>query len=164
MPRIKFGLNNDDDCIRAEEDYADYANIVPGVKTNYLEQNPKTWRKPNEWKPINLQPRYPNSIADQNSLVRVYPDPNYNPTIEEMIPYAKVRNTPDTYIVMADDPVREFLNKKEYSVKNFFNYAKNFLQLLWTVFPNVITKLQLQNGLQFLLKRLQKRLLKQLLK
>jgi len=120
MPRIKFGLNNDDDCIRAEEDYADYANIVPGVKTNYLEQNPKTWRKPNEWKPINRQPRYPNSIAYQNFPVRVYSDPNYNPTIEEMIPYAKIRNTPDTYIVMADDPVREFLNKKEYSVKNFF--------------------------------------------
>lgn len=115
MPRIKFGLNNDDECIRAEEDYADYANIVHGDKTNYLEQNPNTLRKP-----INRQPRYPNSIAYQNFPVRVYSDPNYNPTIEEMIPYAKIRNTPDTYIVMADDPVREFLNKKEYSVKNFF--------------------------------------------
>lgn len=107
MPRIKFGLDSDEECIRGEEDYQDYANIVPNIKTrNYLERRPGSVKRAGIWNNQYRQQRIPGT--DPKAPVRIYPNPNYSPTIEEMIPYAKIRDSKDTFIVMADDPVREF--------------------------------------------------------
>ena len=99
MPRISFGLNDDDQPIR-DEDYSDYVNLVKGVDPKYYS------RKRNRRRGLGSGLACPE--CPQSSRISVFPNPLYNPTIEEMIPYARIKDTPDTYIVMADDPVCEF--------------------------------------------------------
>lgn len=84
MPRLSFSKNDDDQPIREAD-----LELVPGV-------DPRPIRKGSGCGKSGCQG------------VSVHPNPLYNPTIEEMIPFAKIRESKDTFIVMADDPVCEF--------------------------------------------------------
>ena len=91
---------NDDDQPIKDEDYGDYVNLVGGVDPKHYSRRRGRGQQGGGGKG--------GSVSSGGNGVQVFGNPLYNPTIEEMIPFARIKDSPDTYIVMADDPVREY--------------------------------------------------------
>jgi hypothetical protein len=109
MPKIKFSLRDDDDCIREADDDSEGRQLSPGEAGTADEDmggaQTQTVGPP---RPRMLRPTRKRRVP--RPPVRVFPNPLFKRTIEEMIPYSKIPFSEDTYIVMADDPVRQYLS------------------------------------------------------